>query len=166
MKPPILPFCLAALVLASCAADDPRAEGLNVRAPYGSVAGQGAVASGSPGSSYSNMGRQSLAQGQPERAAYQFEEALKVNPFDPVALNNLAVAKAEQEDYHTAVDLLSRAARLAPDDVEIAANLARLRNWVNSEALSGVDSEDWSGQADLSALPPPPPDLWNPQVYR
>ena len=85
MKPPILPFCLAALVLASCAADDPRAEGLNVRAPYGSVAGQGDVASWSPGSSYSNMGRQSLAQGQPERAAYQFEEALKVNPFDPVA---------------------------------------------------------------------------------
>lgn len=166
MKPPILPYCLAALVLASCAADDPRAEGLNVRAPYASGEARGGVASGSPGSPYSSMGRQSLAQGLPERAAYQFEEALKVNPFDPVALNNLAVAKAEQEDYHVAVELLSRAARLAPDDVEIAANLARLRNWVNSEALSGVDSDDRNGQADLSALPPPPPELWNPQVYR
>ena len=111
-------------------------------------------------------GAELLSDGQTARAIAQLENALGRNPFDPVVLNNLAVAKAEQEDYHTAVDLLSRAARLAPDDVEIAANLARLRNWVNSEALSGVDSDDWSGQADLSALPPPPPDLWNPQVYR
>lgn len=143
----------ALTAIAACASSTPEPVVQPVTAPVKRYA---------PQNPFETMGRASLAAGETERATYEFEEALRVNPFDPVSLNNLAVAKAEQGDYHSAVELLSRASRLAPENYEVAANLARLRNWMNSEALAGVEPQGpaMPKSADWAALPPPPPALW------
>ena len=50
---------------------------------------------------FQSLGRRNMAEGDIESAERRFAEALEINPFDPVALNNLAAAKAEQGDYQT-----------------------------------------------------------------
>lgn len=107
-----------------------------------------------------DAGLQGMAEGETERAEQSFERALEVNPFDPVALNNLAVAKAEQGQFHEATAMLERAAKLQPDNAEIAANLARLRGYVQGYAMAGVEPAGQSSAAISGNLPPPPPALW------
>jgi tetratricopeptide (TPR) repeat protein len=75
-------------------------------------------------------GRAYLAEGDNAAAARSYREELDINPFDPVAYNNLAVAKAAQGDYQTALDLLQRAVQLAPKRADIRENLYRLRTWM------------------------------------
>ncbi len=114
---------------------------------------------------YAEQGRRFMAEGEPDRAALSFEEALRINPFDPVALNNLAAARVEAGDYNQALELLKRAARLAPENREIAANLSRLRGWLNSYADAGMPAPEGEGRRGVVAdgrLPPPPPPLWEP----
>ncbi|WP_348673893.1 tetratricopeptide repeat protein [uncultured Abyssibacter sp.] len=118
---------------------------------------------------FQSLGRRNMAEGDIESAERRFAEALEINPFDPVALNNLAAAKAEQGDYHTALELLERAERLAPQNVDIAANLARLRGWVNYYAGNELHPAARIAvpEARLTeGLPPPPPALWEPQQSR
>ncbi|MBB85847.1 tetratricopeptide repeat protein [Abyssibacter sp.] len=118
---------------------------------------------------FQSLGRRNMAEGDIEGAEQRFAEALEINPFDPVALNNLAAAKAEQGDYHTALELLERAERLAPQNVDIAANLARLRGWVNYYAGNELHPAARIAvpEARLTeGLPPPPPALWDPQQAR
>jgi Flp pilus assembly protein TadD len=88
----------------------------------------------------------------------RFERQLRVNPFDPAALNNLAVVKAEQGRYDDAMDLLQRAARLAPDSAEIRANLGRLQAWKDTWGTRDPLAEPELG---ISQVPPDPPRLWN-----
>ncbi|MEC9407630.1 MAG: tetratricopeptide repeat protein [Abyssibacter sp.] len=114
---------------------------------------------------FQSLGRRNMAEGDIESAERRFAEALEINPFDPVALNNLAAAKAEQGDYHTALELLERAERLAPESPDIAANLARLRGWVNYYAGNELHPAARIAvpQARMTeGLPPPPPALWEP----
>jgi tetratricopeptide (TPR) repeat protein len=114
-------------------------------------------------------GWQSMAEGDPRAAQADFDNALQINPFDPIALNNVAVAKSENGQYHEAVALLERANRLAPENTEIAANLSRMRSYVNTYALQSADvgGTDSVIQAAApvttaqSGLPPPPPPLWS-----
>lgn len=95
-----------------------------------------------------------------EASQFRFERQLRVNPFDPAALNNLAVVKAGQGRYDDAVDLLQRAARLAPGNAEIRNNLGRLRSWMSSSL--GRDPDELSApELSVSQVPPDPPRLWN-----
>ncbi|MDP3859612.1 MAG: tetratricopeptide repeat protein [Stagnimonas sp.] len=122
-----------------------------IRAPGTVLPGQGVY--GSP-----DAGLQGMAEGNTGQAELDFEKALEVNPFDPLALNNLAVAKAEQGQFHEATAMLERAAKLQPDNAEIAANLARLRGYVQGYAMAGVSP---AAQNSMSGpLPPAPPALW------
>lgn len=109
---------------------------------------------------YDGQGRQDMASGDPARAEFNFERALEVNPFDAVALNNLAVAKAERGQFYEAMSLLERAAKLTPDNSEVIANLARLRGYVQSYATAGVEPSPAASQSFTGTLPPPPPALW------
>lgn len=109
---------------------------------------------------YDGQGRQSLAEGDSGRAEINFERALEVNPFDAVALNNLAVAKAEGGQFYEAMSLLERAAKLAPDNSEVIANLARLRGYVQSYATAGLDADAAASKQFSGTLPPEPPPLW------
>jgi tetratricopeptide (TPR) repeat protein len=87
-----------------------------------------------------------------------------VNPFDPVALNNLAVAKADAYQYQEALKLLERAVRLAPDRNDIAANLDQLKTWVNTYGIPTGEIRQQLMNAEFSTpgrdIPPPPPALW------
>lgn len=121
-----------------------------IRAPQTVLPGQGLYGT--------DPGLQGMAEGNTGQAEVDFEKALDVNPFDPVALNNLAVAKAERGQFHEATALLERAAKLQPNNAEVVANLARLRGYVQGYAMAGV-----SGAMPKSVngpLPPPPPSLW------
>lgn len=108
---------------------------------------------------YDGLGRQGMAEADPLKAVFNFERALEVNPFDPIALNNLAVAKAERGQFYEAMALLERAGRLAPDNSAVIANLARLRGYVQSYATAGVEPAAPAARS-RSALPPAPPPLW------
>jgi tetratricopeptide (TPR) repeat protein len=78
-------------------------------------------------------GRAYLAEGDNAAAARSYSEQLNLNPFDAVAHNNLAVAKAAQGDYQSAMDLLQRAVKLAPNRADISDNLRRLQSWMSQE---------------------------------
>ena len=103
---------------------------------------------------FQHQGRDDLAGGENGRAVESFAAAVNVNPFDAVALNNLAVARAAQGNYQTALMLLERAARLAPDRKDIADNLARFRSW-----LEGGGEKPFEVQ--VGAAPPDLPPLWS-----
>ncbi len=115
---------------------------------------------------YDGQGRQGMASGDPSAAELSFERALEVNPFDAVALNNLAVAKAERGQFYEATGLLERASKLAPDNSEVIANLARLRGYVQSYATAGVEATPASSARYSGTLPPAPPALWSGASYR
>jgi tetratricopeptide (TPR) repeat protein len=89
---------------------------------------------------------------------FRFERQLRVNPFDPAALNNLAVVKAEQGRYDDAMDLLQRAARLAPESAEIRTNVERLKAWRDTWGSRDPLAEP---ELSISQVPPDPPRLWN-----
>ena len=83
-------------------------------------------------------GRAYLAEGDNAAAVLSYNAAVQLNPFDPVAHNNLAVAKAAQGDYQGAMDMLQRAVQLAPKRADIRDNLYRLRDWMSHD--NGVRS--------------------------
>jgi len=77
------------------------------------------------------------------------------SPYDPAAINALALQLVESGDASTARLLWYRAVRIAPDRADIRANLARLEagsrrvgEAVSAEAVA-------SGQADGAATKPP-----------
>ena len=88
----------------------------------------------------------------------QLEQKVGVNPFDPVALNNLAAAKAANGDWVAAADLLARAHQLAPDSQTIANNNQLINNWIKDAVKRP------RGNAALQATSemPEPTALWQP----
>lgn len=112
---------------------------------------------------YDGLGRQGMAEADPLKAVFNFERALEVNPFDPVALNNLAVAKAERGQFYEAMALLERASKLAPDNSAVIANLARLRGYVQSYATAGIEPAAAATRSS-KMLPPAPPQFWGADV--
>ncbi|MDD4977810.1 MAG: tetratricopeptide repeat protein [Gallionella sp.] len=105
-------------------------------------------------------GRAYLAEGDNAAAVRSYSQAVDLNPFDPVAHNNLAVAKAAQGDYQAAMDLLQRAVKLAPKRTDIRDNMNRLRDWMrqdNGVRNSAQVSPIWHKPTrEFAELPP----LW------
>ena len=83
-------------------------------------------------------GRAYLAEGDTAGAIENYQEAAKINPFDPVALNNLAVARAAAGDYQAALDLLAKAIKLSPGRTDIAENHRQLQSWMNDQLRGGT----------------------------
>lgn len=107
-------------------------------------------------------GRAYLAEGDNVASAQSYAEALRINPFDPVALNNLAVARAAGGDYQSARDLLVRAVRLAPGREDIRANMDSLHSWM--ESYNGVSlpaNRLMLATPRRAAVLPEPPPLWS-----
>lgn len=107
-----------------------------------------------------------LAEGYTARAIAQLESALGRNPFDPVVLNNLAVAYSEQGEYARAQTLLRRAQRLSSQDPAIRKNLDAIEAWMNhlasrSTALERLRENPAKGDdGEPIRIPPEPPPLW------
>lgn len=108
------------------------------------------------------LAREQFAQGEHDAAAAAWEARLEVNPFDPADLNNLAVAKAARGDYQAARELLQRAVRLAPGREDIAANLARLTDWMDRQrdGIAPPGAHPALQQPGARVVPPEPPAPW------
>jgi tetratricopeptide (TPR) repeat protein len=107
-------------------------------------------------------GRAYLAEGDNVAAVQSFTDLLKQNPFDPVALNNLAVAKAAIGDYRAALDLLKRAERLAPNRQDIRENLSSLQSWMEKNdgvAIAMMERPRFIAPRTEAVLAEPPA-LW------
>ncbi|MEN9843637.1 MAG: hypothetical protein RLZZ612_1466 [Pseudomonadota bacterium] len=93
-----------------------------------------------------------------------FIDRVSVNPFDPVALNNLAIAEAAKGRYQQALMLLQRAVKLAPARPDIAANLQSLQRWLTlaeGQAAIGLAPQPLALPYQDSLVPEVPP-LWQP----
>ena len=89
-------------------------------------------------------------------------EMAAINPFDPIALNNLAVLEASRGRYQQATSLLQRAVKLAPARADIAANLANLQRWLaqaEGQAALGLTPQPLQLPYQESGVPDVPP-LW------
>lgn len=109
--------------------------------------------------------RSAYARGDATRAAAALNESVRVNPFDPVALNNLAVNYAAQGDYQNALSLLERAMRIAPNRSDIVNNHANLRAWMLQDAQYASGSRSSLAPLNFPRAedsPPEPPPLWSP----
>jgi len=154
----LLLSCSLLALVAACAVDGP---GSPAAASY--VPPPNAGPAYAPGG-FDSSAKSSLAQGDVAAAEASFGQAVETNPFDPIALNNLAVAKTEAGQFHEALELLQRAERLAPQNTEVAANLARLRSWNQNYAMqdgSTLGAEGAPASNTFKNLPPPPPQLWD-----
>lgn len=109
-------------------------------------------------------GRAYLAEGDHAAAVQSYSEVVRMNPFDPVAQNNLAVARAANGDYQTAIDLLTRAVKLAPGRADIRENLTNLQGWMANSGGVGlsiaVPAQPRLAQQGGAAVLPEPPPLW------
>jgi hypothetical protein len=106
--------------------------------------------------------RTSFARGEAARASDTLQATSKANPFDPVALNNLAVTQAAQGDYLNAITSLERAYRLAPSRADIASNLKNLQLWIGQNNTSVISGRAISPLIFPRAEDAPPelPALW------
>ncbi|GAB4090660.1 hypothetical protein GCM10028785_33290 [Hydrogenophaga soli] len=89
-------------------------------------------------------------------------DATAINPFDPIALNNQAVAEAARGRYQQAASLLQRAVKLAPARADIAANLLSLQRWmaqVEGQAALGMAPQPLQVPFPEAGVPEVPP-LW------
>lgn len=110
--------------------------------------------------------RSAYVRGDALQATLGLGEAVRANPFDPVALNNLAVTLASQGDYQSALSTLERAYRLAPGRRDIATNLMNLKTWITQESHFPLASRAQSPLLFPRAedMPPELPGLWAPLV--
>jgi tetratricopeptide (TPR) repeat protein len=120
------------------------------------------------------FGRAYIAEGDSAAAIQSYGELVRQNPFDPVALNNMAIAKASAGDYQAALELLNRANRIAPQRADIRENLKQLQTWLqknhsvtlNTETKSARNRNNPANNAannpgsTVSVLPEPPA-LWS-----
>lgn len=111
------------------------------------------------------LARSAYARGDIPRAAAALNESVRVNPFDPVALNNLAVNYAAQGDYQNALSLLERALRIAPNRSDIMNNHANLRAWMSQESQFALGSRPTNTPLNFPRAEDAPqnfPPLWSP----
>lgn len=111
-------------------------------------------------------GRAYLAEGENAAAIESFQDANRLNPFDPVALNNLGVAHAAAGDYQSALELFARAVKLAPNRRDIGENHRYLLTWMAGERRGGIGEKSAPSiqagltNTDLGRYTPEPPALW------
>jgi len=96
-----------------------------------------------------------LAEGDLLSAESSYSAVLKVNPADPVALNNLAVVKVAAGEYLSALQLFTQSSKVAPYRGDIQDNLYRFHAWLR--AYTGVKTV--AGGFDPYIATPPP--LWS-----
>lgn len=91
------------------------------------------------------------------------EDRLGGNPFDPVAMNNLAVIRLKENNPYAAAELLARAHQLDPDNRVIADNNARLGTWIEARAQAHAKADGKPAEPvddPAQPFPPEPPPLW------
>ena len=100
-----------------------------------------------------------LESGRVDVAINSLEQELGENPFDPIQLNNLAVARTRKGDVYAGLDLLDRAARLSPNQPIIAENRKQLREWLAARIGANAQLLEANARPIPPSLPDPPA-LW------
>lgn len=91
------------------------------------------------------------------------EQRLGSNPFDPVAMNNLAITRLADGQPYAAAELLERAVQLAPENPVIVANHGRINAWLDAEAEAEATRQRRLGKVPEptdAPFPPDPPPIW------
>jgi hypothetical protein len=99
-----------------------------------------------------------LESGRLDSAMAELELELGENPYDAIALNNLAVARARSGEVFSALDLLDRAVRLADGNRTITTNRDALRDWI-ARRIETDNRHVAQFDGDSPRLPAPP-ELW------
>lgn len=96
----------------------------------------------------------------PQLLLRSLEQRLGANPFDPVSLNNLAVIRMAEGDPLAAAELLSRAAKLAPEHHIIGDNQQQLNQWLSRRLEAGDVPAAAEADDTTRPFPPEPPPIW------
>lgn len=86
-------------------------------------------------------------------ALFRFHQAERLDPNNPRALNNLAVAYEAVGDYQKALDYYKLALKQSPDNRELRANYSRF-----VEFYQGFKPDEQAAGQAPGEPPPPPPD--------
>lgn len=73
---------------------------------------------------YNSLAELQMRQGQTNAAIETLQHALKINPNDPVLLNNLGMCWIIRQDYENALKMFTRAAGIVPENAKYRANMA------------------------------------------
>ena len=73
---------------------------------------------------YNSLAELQMRQGQTNTAIETLQHALKINPDDPVLLNNLGMCWIVRQDYQNALKMFTKAAGIMPENVKYRANMA------------------------------------------
>lgn len=73
---------------------------------------------------YNSLAELQMRQGQTNTAIETLRHALKINPDDPVLLNNLGMCWIVRQDYQNALKMFTKAAGIMPENVKYRANMA------------------------------------------
>ena len=73
---------------------------------------------------YNSLAELQMRRGQTDAAATTLQDALRMEPDDPVLLNNLGMCWLVRRDYEKALEVFDKAAGLAPENKKYRANMA------------------------------------------
>lgn len=90
---------------------------------------------------HTNLGSALRDKGDAQRAAYHFEEAVRLNPTYPEALNNLGIVRAEQGRYREAQELFTKAFTIRPDFDQARYNAGLAYSQMGNNVRASID---WS----------------------
>ena len=73
---------------------------------------------------YNSLAELQMRTGKTIAAIETLQNALKINPDDPVLLNNLGMCWIVRRDYETALEMFTKAAGIIPENTKYRANMA------------------------------------------
>ena len=73
---------------------------------------------------YNRLAELQMRQGHTNTAIKTLQDALLVNPEDPVLLNNLGMCWIVRRDYENALEMFNKAAGIMPENAKYRANMA------------------------------------------
>lgn len=98
-----------------------------------------------------------MKKGEYSEAIHLYSMLLDRNPFSAVAANNLALAHAAVGNYTAALELLEKAAKIAPKRNDIIANLTIMRVWMEEYPESGLHPQENEKMDNYAKMVPPKP---------
>ncbi len=102
------------------------------------------------------LGRAEFERGEFDLAMIQFKKVLKLNPLSMDARNGVAVVLFEQGRYDEAYEAIQVAARMSPDDLVVARNLAKISKLANASGLDRRLAVSNDLVTEVAALDRPP----------